>query len=333
MPKISFEEAQKRVLIRFYWMAIYTISDEQIHISYFHRIRPNHIGKFLFEKAAIHLVERGLLEHPDGYEGIFSISPKGLSYVEENLEHPLEANYPADHEWAVNLRSEEAGEQPNSEGTGEREELPESIEFEGFKMAMLSVLAHENEESGTQKYNLADLAENAGVHYRLGWIGQVGEEFHREGLADVETNLDYGPDVHVLAQITEEGRRMLDSQREVTGESSKTPATLVAASDRFVTLDHNSRAYRDAVDAVDKVIEAVAGDNEYGSESPEEKEAVVGALGAARKLLDAVEVRISAVQTILLPPLQYIADNFSKGAVAALGAAAVAAVMKLFGLL
>ena len=107
----------------------------------------------------------------------------------------------------------------------------------------------------------------------------------------------------------------------------------IPASDRVVSLDHNSKAYQGAVDAVDKVIEAVAGDNEYGSESPEEKEAVVGALGAARKLLDAVEVRISAVQTILLPPLQYIADNFSKGAVAALGAAAVAAVMKLFGLL
>ena len=106
----------------------------------------------------------------------------------------------------------------------------------------------------------------------------------------------------------------------------------VPASDRVVSLDHNSKAYQGAVDAVDRVIEAIAGDNEYGSENPEEKEAVVGALGAARKLLDAVEVRISAVQTILLPPLQYIADNFSKGAFAALGAVAVAAVMKLFGL-
>ena len=105
------------------------------------------------------------------------------------------------------------------------------------------------------------------------------------------------------------------------------------ASDRVVTLDHNSAEYKVAVDAVDAVIDAVRGDNEYGDRAREEKEAVVAALKNGRRLLDSVKVRVSVIQATLLPSLQYIADNFSKGVIAALGAAAVAAVGKLLGII
>ncbi len=103
----------------------------------------------------------------------------------------------------------------------------------------------------------------------------------------------------------------------------------IPASNRIVQLNHNSQDYQNAVEAVDAVINAVAGDNEYGNEFPEEKETVVSALKAGRKLLDAKEVRPIALGHILFPVLQYIADNFTKGVIAALGATAMAAVMGL----
>lgn len=129
-----------------------------------------------------------------------------------------------------------------------------------------------------------------------------------------------------------EGGPLLDKNGgQFTLGSSQLAA--VPAVDRIVTLDHNSLQYQEAIDAIDRVIEAVAGDNEYGEADPEEKAALVGALKAGRSLLDATRVRILAVYATLIPSLQYVADNFAKGAIAALGASAVAAVMKLLGLL
>ena len=105
----------------------------------------------------------------------------------------------------------------------------------------------------------------------------------------------------------------------------------VPASDRIVPLDHNSQEYRETINAIDAVIEAVSGDNEYGATAPHEKAALIGTLNSGRALLSAHSVRLSAVRATLLPALQYVADNFTKGVVAALGAAAVAAVLKLLG--
>jgi len=104
----------------------------------------------------------------------------------------------------------------------------------------------------------------------------------------------------------------------------------VPASNRLVTLHHNSAAYKEAVEAVDAVIDAVIGDNVYGAKAPKEKEAVIGALKSGRLLLDADEVSESSLSAILINVLQYVADNFAKGSIAALGAVAVAKVLGLF---
>ena len=116
---------------------------------------------------------------------------------------------------------------------------------------------------------------------------------------------------------------------EPDGAEQYTNVNLVPASDRVVQLNHNSPEYKEAVNAVDAVIKDVIGDNEFGNEFPEEREAVINTLKAGRKLLDAENVRPIALDHTLLPVLQYIADNFAKGAIAALGAVAVAAVMVL----
>jgi predicted DNA repair protein MutK len=100
----------------------------------------------------------------------------------------------------------------------------------------------------------------------------------------------------------------------------------------MVTLDHNSMEYKDAVRGVDAVIEAVSADNQFGANAPEEKEALLATLKAGRQLLNAVQVRVAAVASILLPALRYVADHFTKGAITTLGAAAAAAVAKLLGL-
>lgn len=107
----------------------------------------------------------------------------------------------------------------------------------------------------------------------------------------------------------------------------------IPASDRVVSLDHNSAAYKDATKALDELIETVRIDNEYGDRAPDEKEQLVASLTAGRRLLNAATIRLSAAYAILLPPLRYVADNFGKGAITAAGALALAAMVKLLGIL
>jgi|GEM_PF-5441522 len=104
----------------------------------------------------------------------------------------------------------------------------------------------------------------------------------------------------------------------------------IPASDRIVSLKDNQPKVQEAKDAVDAVIKAVVGDNEFGAESPEKREALIGALKSGRILLDGDEIEESALQTFLISALQYVADNFAKGAISALAAAAVAKVLGLF---
>lgn len=124
---------------------------------------------------------------------------------------------------------------------------------------------------------------------------------------------------------------------DLTDEKRTTELGKVAfsapAADRVVPLNHNSAEYQNATEALDELIELVRSDNEYGSRAPEEKEQLVASLTAGRRLLNGVTVRLSAAYAILLPPLRYVADNFGKGVITAAGTLALAAIVKLLGIL
>lgn len=206
-----------------------------------------------------------------------------------------------------------------------------------------------------QIYNLKELADENELSYRDGWIKEFEKFLGDHGYAMVRGVM--GGDDRCGAQINADGlayaEELIDELQngvgtgdyevpftfelaghdETIADKEGVPITAIPASDRMVSLDHNSETYKGAVGAIDQVITAVSGDNEYGASAPEEKAALVGALRAGRSLLDAVEVKVAAVQATLLPALQYVADNFAKGAVAALGAVAVAAVLTLIGVI
>ncbi|MCK5428163.1 MAG: hypothetical protein KAI94_01760 [Anaerolineales bacterium] len=80
----------------------------------------------------------------------------------------------------------------------------------------------------------------------------------------------------------------------------------IPAANRTVTIDHNSTAYIEAAEAVDAVIEAVRGDNEYGDRDPEDKEQRLAELTAGKKLIEAARASISAVDAVLIKTLAYL---------------------------
>ena len=130
----------------------------------------------------------------------------------------------------------------------------------------------------------------------------------------------------VLKILGADGGDITDDGSDLLSDSEGVPA-----SDRVVELDHNDREYREAVGAVDELIEAVTSSNEFGNEVPAEKDAILAALKAGRSLLEQTRVRLSTVNATLLPAVQFCAKTFTVGVIAAAGAKAFELLMTLFG--
>lgn len=115
-----------------------------------------------------------------------------------------------------------------------------------------------------------------------------------------------------------------DLRRHLVRAARKAPAApVLPASDRVVTLDHNSIAHDEAdaalADVVLKVEQSNVGD-------PEEKGRVVAEVNAARGLLKAAKVRITALATLVVGALGWVANQFAETAA---GQAADWAIQKL----
>jgi hypothetical protein len=82
----------------------------------------------------------------------------------------------------------------------------------------------------------------------------------------------------------------------------------IPASDRTVSLGHNSPEQKQALEKIDELVEAVKQANDLPG-TPEEKEQLVAELSAGRKLLEATKVRVAAVHATLQPALRWILEK------------------------
>ena len=108
------------------------------------------------------------------------------------------------------------------------------------------------------------------------------------------------------------------------------PAKDIPASDRVVTIDHNSEAYSEAVGSLEKLIQSVREINDYPDQ--EDKEQQLAELSAGRELISAARVRIQAVKVVLERPLRWFMEKFSGAIVSQLAGLAWKAVQHLLNL-
>jgi len=130
-----------------------------------------------------------------------------------------------------------------------------------------------------------------------------------------------GKDGPINVQLTDLGYEYW----QMSSQDAENQKTVPAAS-RVVSLDHNSQAYKEAIQAIDVVSEAIRGDNEYGNRDPEDKEQRLAELLAGRKLLEAGRASVNAVNTVLMKTLLYLAGI---GVAVTQVATAIEAVQKL----
>jgi hypothetical protein len=82
----------------------------------------------------------------------------------------------------------------------------------------------------------------------------------------------------------------------------------VPASDRIVSLGHNSPEQAQALEKIDELVEAVKKANDLPG-TPEEKERLVAELSAGRKLLEASRLRLGALRATVQPALRWILEK------------------------
>jgi len=97
----------------------------------------------------------------------------------------------------------------------------------------------------------------------------------------------------------------------------------IPASDRVVGLDHNSQAHQHTDDALQDVETKL---QQINQGNPEEKNRVVAEISAARRLLQATQVRVAALVALVGSALTWIATQFAETAA---GQAATWAIAKL----
>jgi hypothetical protein len=135
----------------------------------------------------------------------------------------------------------------------------------------------------------------------------------------------------VFNPMARELRRLLEGEL-LRPEGEKAPPLVpVPASDRSVTIDHNSRAYADAEEAMEKLEIAIREANDFSD--PLEKEQREAEVSAARRLLRATLVRLEPLAALLRPILVEYGTKVKTGLIAHAAAATVGALIALLGVL
>jgi hypothetical protein len=130
----------------------------------------------------------------------------------------------------------------------------------------------------------------------------------------------------IFTPMCRELRRYLE---EALARQDDSPSH-VPASDRIVTLDHNSEAYRETIEQLDRLVEVLEQVNDYPD--IEDKEQRIAELSAGRRMLQSARVRCAAVAAVLGPPLAWLTEKFAGGLIGQIAGSVWQAVKALVGL-
>lgn len=116
---------------------------------------------------------------------------------------------------------------------------------------------------------------------------------------------------------------------EAVVEDNDPEELFLPASDRTVSLDHNSEAFEKTLAALADIARAVKDSNQI---DPEDKARVVAEISASEGLLRAPKTRVAAVMSVGGAALLWLSNSFANGIVGTLAGSAFEALKLLFGL-
>lgn len=177
--------------------------------------------------------------------------------------------------------------------------------FRKWRDQLLLAVVDADEGSGGGILDLGRIARTAVPEFKEGWVRKAAGIFEENGWIRITYTLGGGPDGGMHVELLGQGLDAAEDLRQEPGEApaalntttltDSASAELIPGSDRFVTLDHNSREYREAVDAVAALENAIRVTNLPIFADEGQRLAVLSEVQGIQGLLKATTVRVAAV--------------------------------------
>ena len=186
-----------------------------------------------------------------------------------------------------------------------------AVTYRQFRDDLLVAFARKTENEGRNIYELEDLAEEAGLFRRAGWIDMAGRDFADRGYM-MDASDTGGPAGALEGPGQEEAERLME------------------VAERVMELDRSSEQYERVMKALEDLAEAIRSNNEYGAAEPEDKEQRLAEIEAAQRQLKSPRIRVEAFMQLGGRALRYLALKFGEQSI---GKAAAEAVERTFKML
>ncbi|WP_417832469.1 hypothetical protein [Terasakiella sp.] len=128
--------------------------------------------------------------------------------------------------------------------------------------------------------------------------------------------------------ITKDGIELVETWSDERYEAANKNLMIAPASDRIVSLSHNSQPYADALGALEEVYEGIRSKNDLDI-SGGEKETCLVAVKTIQTVMSQETVTESIFQEFIVPKLRWIAEKCADKTIDALIGAAITAVLAL----
>lgn len=120
--------------------------------------------------------------------------------------------------------------------------------------------------------------------------------------------IERGLNFELLGYEKDEFDSALNSMKSGLKAALRIYSKQIPASDRLVSLGHNSPEQQQALEKVDQVIAAVREANNLPGDE-DDKERLIAELSAARRILEASKVRLHALKSTLAAPLKWLLEK------------------------
>jgi hypothetical protein len=142
----------------------------------------------------------------------------------------------------------------------------------------------------------------------LVWTHEVDGILGKLAKSTIRDSIQRGLDTQLLGFGDDAFQAAKDSILNGQRAADRVFGEAIPASDRTVSLGHNSAEQKQALEKIDELVAAVEASNDFPGD-PELKEQLIAELSAGRRLLEAAKVQVSAVRTALGPPLRWILEK------------------------
>jgi hypothetical protein len=192
--------------------------------------------------------------------------------------------------------------------------------YSDFKDALLIALVAEADRTSHGQADANAIGAQIPLEHKEQWVRDAVDTFERQ---DYVRNVLRALGGTLIVGVTGEAREEVERlQQAMPSQPTSDPDDII------VTLDHSAEGYGKTQTAIEKLSTALAETNALPVPTAVH-ERLIAEINAGKALLKSPEIRLDAIEAVLVKTLRYIADKFADQIVGVIAGAALAALLAL----